>query len=214
VKRQPTAKWIIRLCGWMAIFAGTSFCQQRFDVTPLFGYGSELSFPLTVSDTETSGKARIPASGSWAIAAGGRWGEGEVVEFRYMRQSSTMQFEGPLGTGVSFNRPAIVERYMGDFTHEFVVESTGRLRPFLSAGVGVARIASDAQSYYRAAFAIGGGLKWFPLRNVGIRVHAEYLPIWASPEIKGFVCGNGCAVSFGGRIASQGQVSIGPILTF
>ena len=206
--------WSIRLALVVFVVPLASLAQERFDTTLLFGYSSSVSFPLTVTGAESSGKAQVAASETFGAAAGFRYQGEQVIEFRYLRQSSTMRLEGLLTPTAPFSSRAILERYMGDFTHEFVVPDSARVRPFVTASVGMARIAIAAQSYNRFSFGIGGGVKWFPLPHVGFRLQAEWLPIWVNPEVKGFICGGGCAVAFGGQLASQGQVSLGPIFSF
>lgn len=191
-----------------------SLAQERLDITPLFGYSSSVSFPLTVSGEESFGTAQVASSETFGAAAGLRYQEDQVIEFRYLRQSSTIRLEGLLAQAAPFSSRTILERYLGDFTHEFVLPGSASVRPFITASVGMARIAVAAQSYNRFAFAVGGGMKWFPLPHLGFRLQAEWLPIWVNPEVKGFICGGGCVVAFGGRVASQGQVSVGPIFSF
>ena len=207
--------WRMRLALVLLVAPLAGQAQEIFDITPLFGYSSSVSFPLTITGTENSSKAQIAASESFGIAAGFRYQGDQVIEFRYLRQSSTMRLEGLLSPAPQplFN-PAILEHYLGDFTHEFVLPDSAKVRPFVTASLGMARIAVAAQSYNRFSFAIGGGVKWFPLRHIGFRLQAEWLPIWLNPEIKGFICGGGCAVAFGGALASQGQASLGPVFTF
>jgi hypothetical protein len=185
--------------------------QQRFDVTPLFGYGSSISFPFVVTERAYSGTARVASGESFGVAAGTRFDESQVVEFRYLRQSSNMQIAA---SAAPFSAHAVIEHYLGDFTHEFLMANSPGVRPFVAASLGMARIAAAAQSFNRFSFAVGAGVKWFPTRRVGLRVQAEWLPIWTNPEVKGFICGGGCAVALGGTLASQGQVSLGPIFSF
>lgn len=206
--------WRTRLAVMLVGVPLVSLAQERFDVTPLFGYSSSVSFPLTVTGEASSGKAHIASGETFGAAVGFRYQGDQVIEFRYLRQSSTLSLDGLLAPAAPFSSRAILEHYMGDFTHEFVLPDSSKVRPFVTASVGMARIAVAAQSYNRFAFAVGGGVKWFPLPHVGFRLQAEWLPIWASPEVKGFICGGGCVVAFGGQLASQGQVSLGPIFSF
>jgi hypothetical protein len=67
-------------------------------------------------------------------------------------------------------------------------------------------------SLIRISFGIGAGVKLFPHSRFGIRVQAQWLPIWVSPKIKGFVCGGG--VALGGKVVHQGEVSVGPFFRF
>jgi len=54
---------------------------------------------------------------------------------------------------------------------------TGKLRPFLLAGLGVTNLsAQDMQGEMKFSWGVGAGLKWFPKAGLGARVHARYNP--------------------------------------
>ena len=190
----------------------STLAQGRFDVTPMVGYSSSVSFPLT-SDTNRKNGATIDPSGSFGIGAGVRYDDQQVIEFHYSRQSSTMRLEGPALSPV-FSSHSVLQHYLCDFTHEFVLERTTAVRPFLTASVGMTRITAAEESYNRFAFGIGGGVKWFPLKWFGIRAQGQWLPTLIDPEIKGFICAGGCVVTLGGKLADQAMISFGPIFTF
>jgi hypothetical protein len=185
--------------------------QGRFDITPMFDYNSSMSFPVA-SGTAPEGTARIAQSEGFSVAAGGRY-DGEVVEFRYSRQPSTIRFEGVPSLVVPFSTDAVLERYLGDFTHEFVLDNQPTLRPFLFASLGMSRLSAAGQSYNRFAFGAGAGVKWFPLRWLGVRAHGQWLPTLFNPEVKGFACGGGCVVRLGARLTSHVEISLGPVFT-
>jgi len=187
--------------------------QGRFDVTPMVGYSSSVSFPLT-SDTNSKNGAKISSSGNFGIGAGVRYEDQQVIEFRYSRQSSTMRLEGLPAPSPVFSSHSVLQHYLCDFTHEFLLERPAPVRPFLTASVGMTRITAAGQSYNRFAFGIGGGVKWFPLKWFGIRAQGQWLPTLIDPEIKGFICAGGCVVTLGGKLADQAMISFGPIFTF
>jgi hypothetical protein len=191
----------------------STLAQGRFDVTPMFGYSSSASSPLA-SDTNSKNRARVASSGSFGIGAGVRYHDEQVIEFHYSRQSSTMRFEGLPTLSPVFSSHSVLERYLGEFTHEFVLEQPMAVRPFLTASVGMTRITAAGESYNRFAFGIGGGVKWFPLEWFGIRAQGQWLPTLIDPEIKAFICAGGCAVTVGGKLAHQATISLGPIFSF
>lgn len=191
----------------------SSLAQGRFDVTPMFGYSSSASFPLA-SDTNSKNRARVASSGSYGIGAGIRYDDGQVIEFHYSRQSSTIRFEGLPALSPVVSSHSVLERYLGDFTHEFMLEKPVAVRPFLTASVGMTRITAAGESYNRFAFGIGGGIKWFPVKWFGIRAQGQWLPTLIDPEIKAFICAGGCAVILSGKLADQATISLGPVFTF
>jgi hypothetical protein len=186
--------------------------QGRYDVSPMFEYNSSLSIPVE-RGTGAEGAARIAHGDGFSVAAGIRYDSEQVIEFRYSRQPGTMTFEGP-SLVAPYSTHAILERYLGDFTHEFILDNTAKLRPFLFASVGMSRISAAGQSYNRFAFGLGAGVKWFPLRWLGVRGQAQWLPTLFNPEVKRVICGGGCVVTIGGKLASQAEISIGPVFSF
>jgi len=208
-----------RFAAQIALLVSAAFpalAQQRFDVTPLFGYRSTVSFPITAANGEARGTARLSSSGSFGVAAGFRYDEYNVIEFRYTRETTQMRLQGsPVPAGV----PALdttLEQYHGDFTREYIPQNPHyqMWRPFIIGSVGMTRISAAGQSYNRASFGLGAGVKFFTRRWLGLRAQAQWLPIWITPEIKAFACGGGCVVAIGGRFANQGEVSFGPVFSF
>ena len=108
-----------------------------------------------------------------------------------------------------------VNQFHGDFTREFVLEERHWLRAFLTGSVGAAYLAGRSKSFTRFSLDLGTGLKLFPHSRFGVRLQAQWLPVWVSPEVKGFACVSGnCLVILGGQLSHQCEVSVGPIFRF
>ncbi|MCM2255440.1 MAG: porin family protein [Vicinamibacteria bacterium] len=55
--------------------------------------------------------------------------------------------------------------------------SNGRVQPFLTAGLGAAFLgADDMGGETRLAWALGGGVKWYPWQRAGFRAQARFNP--------------------------------------
>jgi hypothetical protein len=196
---------------------------QRYEITPLFGG----TFGGTVG-LEQAGlpntNAHIEDSISYGLAGGVRF-DGEdcencsLIEFRWMRQSTNLGFSSnplvptPLAAP-SFRPSFTVNEFLGDFTHEFVLEDVASVRPFVVATLGAASMATPASSAARFVFGIGAGLKVFPWLHYGFRIQAEYQPIVMQGALQRAVCYAGCVVILNGGVANQFQVSIGPAFRF
>jgi hypothetical protein len=187
--------------------------QRRFDVTPLFGYRSPLITDIE-KDGQSGGEARLAADSSVGLAAGVRWEDTAVVEFRFTRQNTQTAFTGiPLPQAAPLLSTRL-EQYHADFTREFPLENAPGVRPFLTGSVGLTRFAWPGRSTSRMSFGPGGGWKYFPVKWFGLRVQAQWLPVWLNPQVKGLVCGAGCVVVIGGKLADQFEVSFGPTFSF
>ncbi|HEU0006723.1 MAG TPA: hypothetical protein VFS12_12090, partial [Terriglobia bacterium] len=89
------------------------------------------------------------------------------------------------------------------------------LRPFVMASVGATHLGSSSNGFTRFSFGIGTGLKITVNSRLGVRVQAQWLPIWVQPEVSSFACGfGGCIAVLSGRLTQQFEVSAGPVFRF
>jgi hypothetical protein len=201
---------------------------QHFDITPLVGgtFGGAVKLEeLGVSNFE----AHLGDSLSLGISGGLRFDADEceacnVIEFRWQRQNSHFRIRPdslattPVPTPfvlTSDFRPALtIDRFLGDFTREWTIQETQKVRPYLTASVGVARLSTPAGGVTKFAFGIGTGVKIFPVRHWGVRFQAEYLPIFISGELERVLCAAGCVVVINGSVLNQFQFSFGPTFRF
>lgn len=204
----------VRCAVLLLVAVWTPLCaQRRFDVSPFVGYRSSMTF-YTAPDSQPGIKVQLSDGGSLGFAAGVRYDDTAVIEFRFARQNTSTTLSGA-GVAPSFGTISThLEQYHGDFTREFVFDTAPGVRPFLNASVGVTRLSWLARTDSRFSFGIGGGVKYFPVKWFGLRLQAQWLPIWLNPELKGLACGGGCVIVLGGRLASQGEVSVGPTFSF
>jgi len=185
----------------------------RFDITPLIGYRTSMTFPIGQDGQETSSNVIFDARPSYGIAVGGRLNEEDLIEFRWARQDSHVHTEGSVP---SANEKAVLEQFQGDFTHEYILDDWPLwARPFVMGSVGATHIGNGSNSSFtRFSFGLGGGIKIYFNRHVGLRMQGEWLPIVVNPEVTTFVCGGGCVVHLSGTVVSQGEFVAGPLFRF
>jgi hypothetical protein len=199
---------------------------QRYEITPLFGgmFGGTWKLEQQGVSNFT---ANVAGSFSYGVAGGIRFDdefEGctdcNLIEFRWMRQSTHLGFnQNPLLppplTPPVFHPPVTLNYFLSDFTHEWSLEESKKIKPFLTASLGGALASTSADSAGRFVFGIGTGVKIFPKRHWGIRLQIEYLPIVMHSELQRLVCtGVGCVVVLNGGIMNQLQISAGPAFRF
>ena len=185
----------------------------RFDVTPLVGYRTSINFP-TGQDGQGQGPGLIlDAKPSYGVAVGMRLDEENLIEFRWARQYTYVHLEGG---APSPNEKVVLDQFHGDFTHEYILDNwIPRARPFVMGSIGATRIAGGASNgFTRFSFGLGGGIKFYFTRHVGLRIQAEWLPIVVDPGVGSFVCGGGCVVQLSGAAVSQGEIVVGPMFRF
>lgn len=197
---------------------------QKYEVTPLFGglFGGTMKLEQrAVSKFD----AHVADSVSFGIAGGFRFeddiGECEdcnLIEFRWLRQYTHLGLkQDPLAptpvTRSAFHPAVTLDRYLGDFTHEFIIREAKKIRPFLTASLGAARMSTPETSATRFAAGIGTGVKIFPKRRWGVRFELEYLPIVMHAGQR-VICTRGCVVVLNGDFMNQIQFSVGPAFRF
>jgi len=184
----------------------------RFDLTPLVGYRTSMSFPIQPYVTGTNPRVVLDATPSYGFAFGFRLHEDDLVEFRWARQASHTHFENAYPGSPTQN--ATLNQFHGDFSHEYVIEEwRSWARPFVMLSVGATHVSGNPASFTRFSFGMGGGVKFYLSRHVGFRMQAQWLPVLVDPYGVA-VCGAGCVVHIGGTLSSQGEVAVGPMIRF
>lgn len=186
----------------------------RFEFTSFLGYRTSMSFPVEPHVTGMNPRAVLDASPSYGVSFGMRLhAEEDLVEIRWARQDSYVRAEAI--TPQPPRQRVILDQVHGDFSHEPLVEDWAPwAKPFVIASVGATHMSGDASiNFTRFSFGIGGGIRFYAGRHFGIKIQAEWLPVFADPHVA-FICGSGCIVHVGGTLSSQGEVFVGPILQF
>ena len=201
---------------------------QRFEVSPFVGGILGGTWRLEQQGVPNY-DAHLGSGLSYGITGGIRfdgddWEEDgyckycNSIAFRWVRQNSHLGVtQDPLvATPVnpSFHPAVTVDHFLSDFTHEWAVQESKKINPFLTVSLGAARTATPEASTIRFVFGIGGGVKVFPSRHWGFKFEAEYLPIVMQAELQRVVCAGGCVVALDGGLMNQFQFSAGPAFRF
>jgi len=141
--------------------------------------------------------------------------EDDLLEIRWARQDSYVHSEDI--TPQPPRQRVILDQFHGDFSHEYLMEEYGWgrwARPFVMGSVGGTHVSSSTNfNFTRFSFGLGGGIRFYASRHFGFKIQAEWLPVFAHPQVA-FICGAGCIVHVGGTLSSQGEVVVGPLLRF
>ena len=185
----------------------------RFDLSALVGYRTSMAFPTEQNLQGFSPRLVLGAKPSYGIAAGVRLDEDDLIELRWARQNTNVHLEGG---APSLSEKVFLDQLHGDFTHEYILDDwPAWARPFVIGSIGATRIAGGPNnSFTRFSFGLGGGVKVYFTRQLGLRVQAEWLPVVVSPEVGSFLCGGGCVAHLTGTVVSQGEIAVGPVFRF
>jgi hypothetical protein len=191
----------------------TELDSPRFDLTPLLGYRTPMSFQIEPHVSGTDPRVVFDANPSYGFAFGGHINDEDLVEFRWTRQDSHIHAKDV--PGLNFDRRVTLDQFHGDFTHEYVRDDWRKwARPFIIGSVGATSLSAGAGNRFtRFSFGLGGGVKFFAGRHFGLRVQAEWLPIAVTANAA-FICGAGCIVHIRGNIANQAEFVVGPMFRF
>jgi hypothetical protein len=189
---------------------------DSFEVSPFVGVRLGGTFEI-LPDAPRPIDATLKDAQSYGFSAGIRFDELSLVEFRWTQSTTTLRFDAPfvrLGPAigdVTFNQ------FHVDFTREFIIPEIKGLRSFLTGSLGLTHMGASGDAFTRFSFGFGGGLKQFIGSKLAIRAEGQWLPIWISPEVSGFACNSvsgGCLLLLDGRLTSQFQFSVGPVVRF
>jgi len=172
-----------------------------------------MGFNTDIGVEGAPGRVSFESTPSFGVGAGVRYNDEDVVEFRWARQNTYMRVTGG---PVPFRERVTLDQFHLDCSHEYFVQGwPDWARPFVIGSVGVTHVSSTAgsASFTRFSFGIGGGIKAFPSPHVGFKMQAQWLPLWINPEVTAF-CSLGCVLHIHGQLASQGEVTFGPVFRF
>ena len=190
---------------------------DSFEVTPFVGIRFGGTFDVR-GEQPPQVQATWNDASSYGLAAGVRFDDSGLIEFRWTRSTSTLRFGAPLGfVGASLGDVAL-NQFHADFTREWVIPEVKGLRAFLTGSVGATHLAAAHDGFTRFSFGFGTGVKQFLGQRFAIRAEAKWLPILIAPEVGAWGCGvlevGGCLVVLTGPAAQQFELSVGPVLRF
>jgi hypothetical protein len=210
-----------------ALLVSTALAHaQKYDISALLGGTLGGTVQLEQLDVPHF-DARVANSFSFALAGGFRFDSEfnnckacALVEFRWLRQGTHLALTEqnpflPTPTAVSSFHPSLtLNHFLGDFTQEFPIGESSKVRPFAMASLGAVRMTTPEAGATRFVFGIGAGVNIFPKPHWGIRLQAEYLPILMRSELERVVCTTGCIVIGNVGIMNQFVLSAGPTFRF
>ena len=190
---------------------------QSFEVTPFVGARLGGTFAVQ-PDGAVPIDAALNDAASYGIAAGVRFDDLSLIEFRWTQATSALRFGAPFAFLRASVGDVTLNQFHADFTREFVIPEVKGLRSFLTASLGATHISAAQEGFTRFSFGFGAGLKQFLGSWFAIRADAQWLPILVEPSVSGFACGTiqfgGCLVLLNGDLVHQLQFSIGPVVRF
>jgi len=111
-----------------------------------------------------------------------RWG----VEVVFSRQASALEGITPDGPAELYG--ISLAQLHGNLVYQFG-NNDARLRPFVFGGAGATFFdAFDLDSATKTSFGLGGGVKYFPWKTIGVRGQLAYKPIMLNDDPDSDLC--------------------------
>jgi hypothetical protein len=146
---------------------------QSIEVTPLasIGYTRGANVEMRAAGVED---LDIAGGLTWGAQAGVLVTDRVAVEAMWTRQFAHMELSTSSGRASLFD--LTVDVIHGNVVYAFAGRRA-RVQPFVLGGVGASLFAADdLQHETKLSWAVGGGVKWFPIEHVGARVQARFKP--------------------------------------
>lgn len=147
------------------VLASPNPLQADVEVTPFLGYQFGGGFDTREGDLDVDPSANLGLVLSFRTRHDG------LVEFLYSRQATSLEFQGILDPGTSFDLTVEYFHFGGLWEIQ-----TDRRRPFLGLTVGGTRLdprGSGIEDAWAFSAGISGGLKYFFTEHVALRIEGR-----------------------------------------
>ena len=179
----------------------------KWELTPFVGYRAGGEF----EDAVTGTRFKLDETPSYGLILNIAHRKNTQYEVYASYQSTRLLADGAFTGDPLFDLD--IWYLQGGGTYVFDVRH--KVRPYLLATIGATHLSpgpAELNSKTRFSINLGGGVKIFPIRNLGIRLEARWLAT-ALQSNSAIFCGGGtCAVQVTGNGFSQYEANLG--LTF
>jgi Outer membrane protein beta-barrel domain len=160
--------------------AGAARAQDKFEITPFAGWESSGSYPVN-SNTGTVNNLRLNSSPAYGVFLDYGLTEHFQPEFMWDHNNTSYSAHDIL-TNSYFNAyHSDVDQFQFGGIYMFR-SSEVKLRPYVGASLGFTHEGNNNGASDRTAFAfgLGGGVKYYATRHIGLRGDIRYLPTFGS----------------------------------
>lgn len=208
ISKRPNIKTIKLLLGLLVVLTAPISNADEYAFTPFAGYRVSDS----LEDEITEEIIDLDETSSFGFILSMRRDRVSTYDLYFSRQDTELR---PRSAGVPANSLGLRIDYIhlgGTVDYE-----AGKLRPFATGGLGIARI-SPANEIFgtetKFSFSLGGGIKVPITENVGLRFEGRALGITISGD-RTILCANGqCEAQFEGSLFLQFEANVGLSIAF
>jgi opacity protein-like surface antigen len=150
---------------------------QQWEVSGLAGHTPSVALDRRAPELS---ELDIRSGFTWGVQGARRLTPHWAAEVLWTQQSSALQVGTEAGTADLFTMT--IRQLHGNVVRDFG-GADARLRPFVFAGLGATLFsADDIESETKFSFGLGGGVKYFPWKGIGVRGHFRYKPTMLNDE--------------------------------
>lgn len=156
---------------------------QSWEVSGVVAYTPSVDLERVARDID---ELAIRSGFTWGAQAArfltAHWG----AEVLWTRQQTALEIGTTAGAADLFTMT--VSQLHGNIVYRFGGPEA-RLQPFTFAGLGTTFFrADDLESENKLSFGFGGGVRYFPVKAIGVRGHFRYKPTMLNDEDAGDFC--------------------------
>ncbi len=186
-------------------FVPSAAFAQKFEITPFFGY----RFSDSYYDYSTNTKYGVDDDVSYGLTFDYTIDRDRQFEFLWSHQETGFDVVDGADPNARFDLDI-------DYIHIGGVQTfdNGETRPFVSGSLGATYINPADESYSSDtlfSMAVGGGVKYFPADNFGVRLDGRIYGSYVGSDGGAFCGSNGCIYGYGGSVYWQVEFTVGLI---
>ncbi len=201
--------------GIFLLAGGFARAQGRFEVTPFGGYETSGSYPLTNSSSISPlyDKLRIKDSVAYGTFLDYNLSENFQLEFMWDRNNTSYSGRQILDGAYAKLYRADVDQFQFGGLY-MLRNSSHALRPYVAASAGFTHDSNDMGIPDRTKFgySVGGGVKYYATRHIGLRADARFMPTYGSSSSGGCDIFYGCYTAH--HYLNRGNFAGGVIFRF
>ena len=160
--------------------------QARFELTPFVGYKTTASYPVSIFSTAGGGtvpidRLRVNDSAAFGAFFDYSLTENSQAEFMWNRNNTSYSAHDILSQSYFNAYHSDIDQYQFGLLYMFRT-SEYKLRPYVAGSVGFTHDLNSNGTANRTEFSysLGGGVKYYLGRHVGLRGDLRYLPTYGS----------------------------------
>jgi hypothetical protein len=191
----------------------TSLAWGAWEITPFAG--GRIGGALNVDDA-TYNRLEFKDAPTYGLAIGADLNDESALEVLWSHQETTLK-----GRQSADGMKVDVTQLGADqvFLNGLYYLAEGKLRPFALGGLGVSmwNPYGNYDSVTQFAWALGGGMKYYLTKQLGLRFDARWVPTVLSSDSSVFCrsdLGGQCTVRSGGTLIDQFEFTGGLVLRF